>query len=58
MKTKLEIEVTPKLAAYLDTLVEAGHGHGDTREEVALHLVWQSVNRLRERGRILDGGPP
>ena len=54
METKLKIEVTPKLAAYLDTLAESGHGYGGTPEEVALFLVWQSINRLRERGRILE----
>lgn len=54
METKLEIEVTPKLSGYLRALAESEHGYGSTPEQVALFLVWQSINRLRTRGRILD----
>lgn len=51
------IQASPKLAAYLDQLVALEHGWGESREEAAMWLVWESVNRLIER-KLLRLGPP
>ncbi len=42
---KLEVEITARLALYLDDLVKQGL-HGSTRDEVAERLVSLAVARL------------
>lgn len=50
---EIKVSVSPKLLGYIDALIESQHGYGSTRDEVALYLIWQEVNRLRESGREL-----
>lgn len=47
----IEIQVSPKLLAYLDRLKEA-EGFGSSRPEIIRNFVWKEVNRLIEVGRL------
>lgn len=51
----IEFEVSPRLRAYLEQLVEH-EGYGDSPGEVALRLVWDSIHHLIGRG-VLRSGP-
>lgn len=50
---RIEVWVTPKLAAYLDTLIER-EGYGNSRPEVVRRLTWQVVNELRREKFLKD----
>jgi hypothetical protein len=53
--TVVEIDATPRLYAYLEQLVDH-EGYGETVEEVALRLAWDSIHHLLGRG-VLRGVP-
>jgi len=48
---KIEVLVTPKLAAYLDELKDM-EGFGNSRPAVIRHFAWKEVNRLIEARRL------
>jgi len=50
-KTTLELQLTPKLARYLDELVKE-EGFGETRQEVIKKFVWDGVNSVLPRERL------
>lgn len=47
----MEIQLSPKLIAYLDELKEMD-GFGSSRPEVIRNFVWKEVNRLIETARL------
>jgi hypothetical protein len=56
---EVPITATPKLAAYLEALIDA-EGYGNTRAEVARTLCWRMVEQLIRDGILtkIHGEPP
>lgn len=50
-KITLELQLTPKLARYLDDLVKL-EGFGETRQEVIKKFVWDGVNAALPKERL------
>ena len=51
LTVRIEVWVSPKLAAYLDRLIDL-QGFGNSRPEVARTLVWDQVNELISKRRL------